>query len=41
MWICESCGTENQEYDEHCQECDTWRTDQEPNESAADPTTEK
>jgi predicted ATP-dependent serine protease len=32
MWTCESCGTENQEDDEHCQTCDTWRSEQEDDE---------
>lgn len=32
MWTCENCGTENQESDEHCQNCDTWRSDQEDDE---------
>jgi predicted ATP-dependent serine protease len=32
MWTCESCGTENQEHDEHCQGCDTWRSEQEDDE---------
>lgn len=32
MWICESCGTENQHEDEHCQLCDTWRSEQENDE---------
>lgn len=27
-WTCESCGTENQDDDEHCQQCDRWRTDE-------------
>lgn len=31
MWSCENCGTENQEHDEHCQNCDTWRSEQEGN----------
>lgn len=34
MWICESCGTENQEEDEHCQMCDTWRIEQEGEEDS-------
>lgn len=29
MWTCETCGTENQADDEHCQNCDTWRSEQE------------
>ena len=29
MWTCESCETENQQEDEHCQNCDTWRSEQE------------
>lgn len=32
MWTCESCGTENQDDDEHCQSCDTWRSEQEDDE---------
>lgn len=28
-WTCESCGTENQPDDEHCQTCDAWRSEQE------------
>ncbi|MEU0160209.1 hypothetical protein ABZ154_15545 [Streptomyces sp. NPDC006261] len=32
MWTCETCGTENQQEDEHCQNCDTWRSDQEDDE---------
>lgn len=27
-WTCPSCGTDNQEDDEHCQQCDRWRTDE-------------
>ncbi len=28
MRICESCEMENHEEDEHCQMCDTWRSEQ-------------
>lgn len=28
-WTCETCGTDNQADDEHCQVCDQWRSEQE------------
>lgn len=28
-WTCETCDTDNGPEDEHCQNCDTWRTEQE------------
>lgn len=30
-WTCESCGDDNGPDDEHCQNCDQWRSEQEDN----------